>query len=133
MDSMSRKTCPICNASNHADALFCEECGASIAQLGSDTQSTSSFAPVTDMHETNTVQIPVAQPAPEQPYSPAPANTTYGSTAAASSYGYVPERESVRGAVLGWIAFVLMLAIAGFFVWSTLLSDATRDRFTGLF
>lgn len=121
------KLCPICNAQNHADALFCEECGSSIAGVSTETRGTSSFAavaPVASDPETNTVQIPVAQQPVSQPYAVSQVST---------EYGYVPQTESVRGAVLGWIAFVLMLAIAGFFVWSTLLSDATRDRFTGFF
>jgi hypothetical protein len=61
-----------------------------------------------------------------QPYS-------YPVTETPVSYGSMPAQESVRGAVLGWLAAILFLLIVGFFVWSSLFSDATRDRFTGWF
>jgi hypothetical protein len=73
-----------------------------------------------------TAIAPAVTPQPVQAYS-------YPVTEKPVSYGSMPAQESVRGAVLGWLAAILFLLIVGFFVWSSLLSDATRDRFTGWF
>jgi hypothetical protein len=78
-----------------------------------------------DMTQTTAV-APAVAPQPLQPYS-------YPVTEAPVSHGSMPPVESARGAVLGWLAAILFLLIVGFFVWSSLLSDATRDRLTGWF
>lgn len=126
--------CPNCGAENDPDGMFCAECGESLSRAAratsADTQTTS--------------MIPVAQPA-ERPYQdsgqrtavaapptvesvPHPAETPYG-----PATGYLPPRESLRGAVLGWIALILALLIFGFFAWSTFLGDGTRNSITGIF
>lgn len=130
MSDAPTKRCPVCNASNPASALFCEECGSSIATVGAATQITGTMSPVDTTDETVSVPIAVAPPTPAQSSAPiysAPIQSV------STEYGYVPQNESVRGAVLGWVAMVLMLLIVGFFVWSTLISDTLRDRLTGWF
>lgn len=154
MESNPTKTCPDCGTKNDAGDLFCRSCGTSLAMVSvnsdsdADTDTTSDWytpgdqptetiAPVNSSTETQTTAIaPTVSPSTSTPpvmaSSDQPANdylTMYQNNA----YTYQATHESVRGAVLGWIAAALMLVIIGAFVWSTLLSDATRDRFTGFF
>lgn len=127
------KTCPECGATNSADDLFCKDCGASLAGVGVATDQTNAFTPAPQpAAETQTTAVAPAvtpQPSPTfQEYSyPATEQPT------SSSYGSMPVQESARGAVLGWLAATLFLVIVGFYLWSSVLSDATRDRFTGWF
>lgn len=116
------KTCPDCGAENDSNDLFCKDCGTSLAMVPSG-QTTAAFTPVS---------APVtAQPTTVAPaITPAPASAP---PAVSANYGYVPQNESVRGAVLGWIAATLMLMIVAAFLWSSVISEATRDRITGIF
>lgn len=121
------KTCPDCGASNSAADLFCLECGASLAAVGMVAEQTNAFTPVAPAADTQTTSVaPAVAPQPEQAYS-------YPVADQATSYGYTSQQESGRGAALGWLAATLFLVIVGFFLWSSVFSDATRDRFTGWF
>lgn len=121
------KTCPDCGASNSADDLFCKDCGASLANVGVAADQTNEFTPMQPTMDTQTTAVaPAVAPLPSQPYG-------YQVPEQPTSYGSMPVQESTRGAVLGWLAATLFLVIVGFFLWSSVLSDATRDRFTGWF
>lgn len=121
------KTCPDCGASNSADDLFCKDCGSSLAEADTVAEQTNSFTPVQQPMDTQTTAVaPAMAPQSEQQYS-------YPWVDQPTSGGTMPQQESTRGAVLGWLAAILFLLIVGFFIWSTILSDATRDRFTGWF
>lgn len=122
-------TCPRCGEVNDANDLFCKNCGDSLANVSPANEQTAAFTPIPQQDMTQTTAVaPALPPQPVQSYSypvtetPAPAYT-----------GSMPPQESPRGAVLGWLAAFLFVLIVGFFVWSSLLSDATRDRFTGWF
>jgi len=91
------------------------------------TQQTLSFTPIQTVDGTQTTAITPAAPSATPQYVPMEAQ------APQPTYGYLPHEESARGAVLGWLAATLMLIIVAAFVWSTLISDATRDRITGIF
>lgn len=120
------KTCPDCGAENDSNDLFCKDCGTSLAMVTGSSQQTAAFTPVNIGSETQTTTIAPAAAAPAQNYSAVPA-------AQPAQYGYYPEPESIRGAVLGWLALVLMIVIVGAFLWSSVTSDVTRDRITGFF
>lgn len=120
------KTCPDCGAVNDANDLFCKDCGSSLAMVGTATEQTSTFMPVQPSETQTTAVTPVAASQPVQQYA-------YPVEEPTENHGSMPQQESARGAVLGWLAATLFLLIVGFFVWSSLLSDATRDRFTGWF
>ncbi len=121
------KTCPDCGAVNDANDLFCKDCGGSLAMVTANTDQTSAFMPVQQADITQTTAVaPAVAPQPVQAYSYPPPDMQ-------PAYGSMPIQESARGAVLGWLAATLFLLIVGFFVWSSLLSDAARDRFTGFF
>lgn len=119
----SPKICPECGASNDSNDLFCRDCGTSMAMVSSSVGQTSAFTPVSPVAETQTTAVtpavvassPIAQPSYPQ------------------VQGTLPHEESARGAVLGWLAATLMLIIVAAFVWSSLISDAARDRITGIF
>lgn len=121
------KTCPDCGAINDSNDLFCKDCGTSLAMVNNAFQQTSSFTPILAEDSTQTTTI-------------APAAVPAASSAASSpqvmsqpTYDYVPQEESARGAVLGWLAATLMLIIVAAFIWSSVITDATRDRITGIF
>ena len=121
------KTCPECGAVNDANDLFCKDCGGSLAMVTANTDQTSAFVPVQQADNTQTTAVaPAVAPQPVQPYPYAPEEMQ-------PARGTMPVQESARGAVLGWLAATLFLLIVGFFVWSSLLSEAARDRFTGIF
>lgn len=90
------------------------------------SQQTAAFTPVNSGSETQTTTIAPATPVPSPDFAAVPA-------AQPAPYAYYPEPESIRGAVLGWLALVLMIVIVGAFLWSSVISDATRDRLTGFF
>ncbi len=125
MASAYTKTCPDCGAVNDANDLFCKDCGTSLAMVGGASQQTSSFTPITSDGTQTTTIAPAAAPQ----YAPA-ATPSYEPQ---QSYSYYPHEESTRGAVLGWLAAALMLIIVAAFFWSAVISDATRDRITGIF
>lgn len=120
------KTCPDCGAVNDSNDLFCKDCGTSMAMVNNSSQQTSAFTPIDSSYETQTTAIaPAVTPtAPEYVAVPA---------AQPSSYSYAPEPESSRGAVLGWLAATLMLIIVAAFIWSSVISDSTRESITGFF
>lgn len=120
------KTCPDCGAENNSNDLFCKDCGTSLAMVNNSSQQTSSFSPVGTASETQTTMITPAAPAPASNYAAIPA-------AQPAQYAYYPEPESVRGAVLGWLALVLILVIVAAFLWSSVISDSTRESITGFF
>lgn len=120
------KTCPDCGAENDSNDLFCKDCGTSLAMVNSSSQQTAAFTPVSNGAETQTTTITPAAAPPVPDYAAVPA-------AQPPQYAYYPERESARGAVLGWLAATLMLIIVAAFIWSSVISDATRDRITGIF
>lgn len=127
MASTYSKTCPDCGAENDSNDLFCKDCGTSLAMVNSSNQQTATFTPVSNGAETQTTAITPAI---------APQSIEYPSSAPVvqqTSYGYMPQPESARGAVLGWLAATLMLIIVAMFIWSSVISDATRDRITGVF
>ena len=125
------KTCPDCGASNNADDLFCKDCGASLAGVGIAAEPTNAFTPAAQpIADTQTTAVaPAVAPQPAQSYQ----DYSYPASEQPVSYGSMPVQESARGAVLGWLAATLFLVIVGFYLWSSVLSDATRDRFTGWF
>lgn len=121
------KTCPECGAANDANDLFCKDCGGSLAMVTANAGQTSTFTPIPQPDDAQTTAVaPAIAPQPMQPHA-------YAVSEMQPSYGTVPPQESPRGAVLGWLAATLFLLIVAFFVWSSLLSDAARDRFTGFF
>lgn len=121
------KTCPDCGAVNDSNDLFCKDCGTSLAMVPNSSQQTEPFTPLNAHAEAQTTAItPVAAPQPMHEPTSVP-------VAPQPSYGYVSQPESNRGAVLGWLAATMMLIIIGAFIWSSVLSEATRDRFTGIF
>lgn len=124
MASAYTKTCPDCGAENNSNDLFCKDCGTSLAMVPSG-QATAAFTPVS---VTPTQQPTAVAPAITQASAPAAAPA-----AVSANYGYVPQTESARGAVLGWIAATLMLIIVAAFLWSSVIGEATRDRITGIF
>lgn len=127
MDTSSAKICPECGASNDSNDLFCRDCGTSMAMVTSAVGQTTSFTPVSPALETQTTAVaPAIAPTPSvaQPVI---------QTSAPQAYGTLPHEESARGAVLGWLAATLMLIIVAAFVWSSLISDAARDRIIGIF
>ena len=126
MASTYTKTCPDCGAENDSNDLFCKDCGTSLAMVNNSSQQTSSFSPVGTVSETQTTMITPAAPAPASNYAAIPA-------AQPAQYAYYPEPESVRGAVLGWLALVLILVIVAAFLWSSVISDSTRESITGFF
>lgn len=160
METNPTKTCPDCGTKNDAGDLFCRSCGTSLAlvDVDADTESTTDWyapgdqptetiapvnastemdPPMSSSTETQTTAIaPTVSPsAPTPPVSSASDqfSNDYLTMYQNNANTYIATHESVRGAVLGWIAAVLILVTIGAFVWSTLLSDATRDRFTGFF
>lgn len=116
--------CPDCGAPNDSNDLFCKDCGTSLAMVNVSSGQTSSFTPIASA-DTQTTAIAPAMP-PAASMTPTPVMTQ-------PSYGYLPHEESSRGAVLGWLAATLMVIIVAAFIWSSLISDATRDRITGIF
>lgn len=132
------KTCPECGASNSADDLFCKDCGASLAAVGVVAEQTTTFRPVQSVEDTHTTTIVPAMDTGTTAVAPAigPESAQqygYPVEAQPTSVGSIPQQESPRGAVLGWLAATLFLVIVGFYLWSSVLSEATRDRFTGWF
>lgn len=121
------KICPDCAAENDSNDLFCKECGTSLASVADSSQHTAAFVPINVGSETQTTTI--------TPAAPPPAIENPGMQAENQSYSYapLPETESPRGAVLGWLAATLMLIIIAAFIWSSVITDATRDRITGIF
>ncbi len=123
-------TCPRCSEINDANDLFCKNCGESLANVALTIGQTATLTPVPQQDMTQTTAVaPAVAPQPVQPMQ----QYSYPVTETPVSTGSMPPVESARGAVLGWLAALLFLLIVGFFVWSSLLSDATRDRFTGWF
>lgn len=120
------KTCPDCGAENDSNDLFCKDCGTSLAMVGNTTQQTSAFKPIINTAETQTTMITPAEAPAAPAYAAAPA-------AVSPTNMYVPRQESSRGAVLGWLAAMLMLVIVAAFIWSSVISEATRDRLIGFF
>lgn len=121
------KTCPDCGAVNDANDLFCRDCGSSLAMVTANADQTSTFTPIQSAEDTQTTVV--APVVAAQPLPP----TAYPAADPRPAYGTMPVQESARGAVLGWLAATLFLLIVGFYVWSSLLSEAARDRFTGIF
>lgn len=118
------RTCPACGAENDGNDLFCKECGGNLAAVNGATQQTAAFIPISPTSETQTTAIaPVIAPeiTPTGSYEPKPL------------YFSVPATESLRGAVLGWLAATLILIIVAMFIWSSVFSDATRNSITGVF
>ena len=123
------KTCTDCGAENDSNDLFCKDCGTSLAMVNSSSQQTAAFTPVSNAGGTQTPAIaPVAQPQQGTEYSSVPA-------AQPPAYAYTPvsQPESSRGAVLGWLAATLMLIIIAAFLYSSVISDSTRDSLTRIF
>lgn len=123
------KTCPDCGAVNDSNDLFCKDCGTSLAMVDSTDQQTAAFTPVFSEDETQTTSIAPAAVPPSQPTD----YTSFEPMPQQASYEYMPQAESSRGAVLGWLAATLMLVIVAAFIWSSVITDATRDRITGIF
>lgn len=126
MASTYTKTCPDCGAINDSNDLFCKDCGTSLAMVADSSQQTSSFTPIAPANGTQTTALAPAA----TPYTPQYVPT---SVPEQPNYGYMPEEESSRGAVLGWLAATLMLIIVAAFIWSAVISESTRDRITGIF
>lgn len=123
------KSCPECGAENDSNDLFCRDCGASLAMIGAGSQHTATFTPIEAAAETQTTTIaPVAPPTTGDT-----GEFTSVPSAQAPTYSYTPEYESARGAVLGWLAATLILIVVAAFIWSSVISDATRDSITGIF
>lgn len=130
MASTYTTTCPDCGAENDSNDLFCKDCGSSLVGVGAASQQTAAFTPVSSASETQTTAI-----------APAPAPVSVSSTPQYSgvpagqpaTYYQTPQPESSRGAVLGWLAMVLIAVIVGAYFWTSVISDATRDRVTGIF
>lgn len=123
------KICPECGAENNSNDLFCRDCGASLAMVTADSQHTAAFTPIDpdDGTQTTTINSAYSPPAMDSgAYTNVPA-------AQPPAYSYIPETESARGAVLGWLAATLILIIVAAFIWSSVISDATRDSITGIF
>lgn len=115
--------CPNCGANNSGDDLFCKDCGASLAT----SQQTAVFTPVDAASYTQTTTIAPAAPPRSLPPSPMPVQVP-----PAHIPPIAPE-SSVRGAMLGWIAVLLMVLVIGAFVWINILSDIVRERVLGIF
>ena len=129
MASVYMKTCPDCGAENDSNDLFCKECGTSLASVANTSQHTAAFTPIDVGSETQTTTIaPAAPPPPVAEYQP-----THFPEQGPGDYTPLPEPESARGAVLGWLAATLMLIIIAAFIWSSVITEATRDRITGIF
>lgn len=99
-----------------------------MAMVSDSTGQTSAFTPISSAPESQTTAVSPAFTATPAATAPPIAQAAYQ-----QSPGTLPHQESTRGAVLGWLAATLMLIIVAAFIWSNLISDATRDRITGIF
>lgn len=127
MATAYKTPCPNCGAENDSNDLFCKDCGSSLVSVSNTAQHTAAFTPLNASNETQTTTIAPSMTPPPVTYSAEPPAMQ------PSAYSYHSEPESARGAVLGWLAAALMVIIVAAFVWSTVISDATRDRITGIF
>lgn len=130
MASTYTTACPDCGAENNNSDLFCKDCGASLVGVTANSQHTAAFTPVSAPSETQTTAI---APAPAPAASPAAPEYSAIPASQPATYSYSPQPESSRGAVLGWLAMILIAVIVGAYFWSSVISDATRDRVTGIF
>ncbi len=129
MAAANTKICPDCGAENDANDLFCKDCGTSIAMVTAGSQHTAAFTPVDTGAETQTTTIAPAPPPPSTytgGFASVPAEQS-------PAYTYTPPPESIRGAVLGWIAATIILIILAAYLWSSVISDSARDSITGIF
>lgn len=124
------KTCPDCGAENDSNDLFCKDCGTSLAMVNAGSQHTAAFTPLDSGYETQTTAI---TPAAAPPSTGDTGGFTSVPAAQTPAYSYTPEPESMRGAVLGWLAATLILIILAMYFWSSVISDSTRDSITGIF
>jgi hypothetical protein len=134
------RICPECGARNSGLSLFCAECGGSLtnasAEPTEDSQATATYRPYQ-------AEESVSDPYATQQFTPQSTAALHssgsnGQDAMWTSSGsipaeYVPETESRRGLVLGWIAGVLILLVIGFLGWTSYLDPATRDSIIGIF
>jgi hypothetical protein len=142
---MSSRTCPACGAHNSELSIFCAECGTSLNN-GSweDEGQTQAFQPV--------ASPPWATPAsserrtPSGTYSAVPASpdddatrvetpSAFQAGPAGGSGAVVNSWESwdrqadrgARGFVLGTVAWLLILAVFGVYLWSAVLSSGLKS------
>jgi hypothetical protein len=134
------RICPECGTRNSGLSLFCAECGASLTHAvvdgADDSQTTATYRPLP-------AKEPSSDPYATQQFTPQaiaaiqPSGTNGDghtrSVSSAITSEYVPNTESRRGLVLGWIAGVLILLVIGYLGWTSFLDPDTRDSIIGIF
>jgi hypothetical protein len=148
---MSSRTCPACGAHNSELSIFCAECGTSLNN-GSwgDDEKTQAFQPVasppwaspaSSERRTPSGRYPAVTESPEDDVTRVETPSAFpasGSGAVVNSWESW-DRQADRGArgfVLGTVAWLLILAVFGVYLWSAVLSSGLksdiRDLIPGL-
>ena len=135
------RTCPACGAQNSDFSIFCAECGAGLSggawQSDDQTQAfqptATSTSPRWNSYSENTHSgAPSAVPTDtdETPYvGPSAPPYTHDDSVVVNSWSNVrqPEDLGARGFVLGALAWIIILAVFGLFLWVYVLSGALKD------
>lgn len=142
--SSPTRRCPSCSAPNSSYSLFCAECGTALndeptgatAALPSasdsstqSTQSTQAFTPVPASWRSDPQTAVDASTRQWSPSAAPPSWPANGTTEIAA----FDEPESMRGFFLGLVALLLIALVIGLFVWTSVISDDSRDTVTGWF
>jgi hypothetical protein len=141
---MSSRTCPACGAHNSELSIFCAECGTSLNngswdddgqtqafQPAAPSPSSSSWSsPADSEHRTTSGTYPAVPATDDATITRAPnVFATSGSGAAVDSWSSW-DREAdrgMRGFVLGTVAWLLILAVFGVYLWSAVLSGGLKS------
>jgi len=153
----STRICPVCDAPNGPQSLFCAECGASLDTPAEGDTAAYEPLPVTDDSQQTTTFVPSRQAQELPPTSPhatpgsSPDNGALGtawdaepSASPATAPAWTQANDAIlpiaqnrptsrRGFFLGLLAFLLMLAVFLLWGWASILDQDTRNSISDLF
>jgi len=141
----SSRTCPVCGAHNSELSIFCAECGSGLnSGPWQDDGQTQAFQPAATggasswTAPTNSGRHAIpgnhdaggdadsTTHASETPRYP-PSGTRYSSGSVVASWTPPNAERGARGLVLGILAWLLILAVFGIYLWSATLSSGLRE------
>lgn len=140
------RTCPACGAHNSDLSLFCAECGTGLnGGTWQQDDQTEAFQPASTSTSSRWDNLPpsnhprTAEAANsdtnETPYiGPSAPPYAHGDSAVADSWSNWRQSEDrgARGFVLGTLAWILILAVFGLFLWVYVLSGELKDDIRNL-